>query len=49
MTAQTGYERLKAYRQRKAEMGESEVRGIFAPKELHAKIKEEAKKITKRP
>jgi hypothetical protein len=49
MTAQTPYERLKAYRQRKAEAGEVEVRGIFAPKELHAKIKEEAKKITKRP
>jgi hypothetical protein len=49
MTAKTNAERVAAYRARKREQGLPEVRGIYAPKELHAKIKEEAKKITKRP
>lgn len=42
MTAQTPAQRKAAERQRQAAAGESEVRGIIAPKELHTLIKEAA-------
>lgn len=47
MTAKTPAERIAAYRARKREQGAPEVRGIYAPKELHSKIREEARKIIK--
>lgn len=47
MTAKSNAERVAAYRARKREQGLPEVRGIYAPKELHTKIKKEAKKLTK--
>lgn len=47
MTAKTGYQRIKDYRARKKDSGESEVRGIFAPKHLHQEIREAVKALIK--
>jgi glutamate/tyrosine decarboxylase-like PLP-dependent enzyme len=38
----TSAERIARFRQRKAEAGQAEVRGIYAPPELHAAIKRAA-------
>ena len=43
MTAQTTTERQAAYRARKADAALHEVRGVFLPRELHAKLKELAR------
>lgn len=47
MTAKTTAQRVAAYRARKVEQGHPEVRGIYAPKELHAKIRAYAKELAK--
>jgi hypothetical protein len=39
--------RQRVYRERKAALDLAEVRGIFAPPKLHAKIKQEAAKLIK--
>jgi len=43
MTAQTGTARQAAFRARKAAAELHEVRGVFLPRELHAKLKELAR------
>ena len=43
MTAQTTTERQQAFRARKAAAKLQEVRGVFLPRELHAKLKELAR------
>ena len=48
MTAKTTAERQAAFRQRKAQAGETEVRGIFAPPEQHAAIKAAAAKVRRK-
>lgn len=45
MTAKTTAERQRAYKARKAAEGLTEVRGIFAPLEKHAAIREAAAKV----
>jgi hypothetical protein len=40
-------EKQAAFRARKKERGEEEVRGIFLPKELHKALKHYAKKMSK--
>jgi hypothetical protein len=47
MTAQTPAQRKQDERARKAMSGLMEVRGIYLPPELHAKLKELAKKLNK--
>lgn len=47
MTAKTPTQRKAAERQRKREAGLEEVRGIYAPKSDHAKIKQCAASFTK--
>jgi hypothetical protein len=47
MTAQTTRERQEALRARRAEQGLQEVRGIYLPPELHAKLKDMARKMNK--
>jgi hypothetical protein len=42
MACMTSAERIARFRQRKAEAGQAEVRGIYAPPELHAAIKRAA-------
>lgn len=49
MTAATPAERKAAERARKAKAGLAEVRGIFAPPEKHAAIKEAAAKVLRKP
>lgn len=44
----TAAERNKRFRQRQREQGRSEVRGIYAPIELHDRIKAYAKRISRR-
>lgn len=44
MTAKTIAERQAAYRQKQRAAGLAEVRGIYAPKSAHEKIKRYAKK-----
>jgi hypothetical protein len=46
MTAQTPTQRKAAERKRKREAGLEEVRGIYAPKTEHARIKAMAKQLT---
>jgi|GEM_PF-4591053 len=41
-------EKQEAYRQRRAEQGLQEVRGIFLPPELHAELKALAAKLLKK-
>jgi hypothetical protein len=43
--AQTSKEKQEAFRARQAMLGLKEVRGIYLPEELHAAIKEEARKV----
>ena len=43
MTTQTTTERQKAFRARKAAAALHEVRGVFLPRDLHAKLKELAR------
>lgn len=45
MTAQTTKERQEAMRARRAMLGMTEVRGIYAPPSMHAAIKELARKL----
>lgn len=47
MNAQTTTERQKAFRARKAAAGLAEVRGVFLPPSLHAKLKELARQLAK--
>lgn len=47
MTAKTIAERAAALRQRRKKLGLAEVRGIWAPKKLHAAIKALASKVKK--
>jgi hypothetical protein len=47
-TAKTVAERVAAYRSRKAQQEQTEVRGIFAHPDDHAAIKEQAAKINRR-
>lgn len=47
-TAQTPAQRQEAMRARRAMLGMTEVRGIYAPPELHAAIKEFARKLSRR-
>lgn len=44
----TNKDKQAAYRQRQAEQGLQEVRGIFLPPELHAELKAHAAKLLKR-
>lgn len=46
--AQTSKEKQEAFRARQAMLGFKEVRGIYLPEELHAAIKEEARKMLER-
>jgi hypothetical protein len=46
---QSNKEKQEAFRARQAMLGHTEVRGIFAPPELHAAIKEAARKLMKNP
>lgn len=48
MTAKTTKERVQALRKRRDEAGLSEVRGIWAPAEMHADIRATAAKFVKR-
>lgn len=48
MTAQSTQERQEALRAKRAMLGLTEVRGIYAPPELHAAIKESARKLSMR-
>lgn len=48
-TAQTTTERVAALRQRRADQGLTEVRGIFLPPSLHPKLKEQAVKLLPKP
>lgn len=41
-------EKQKTFRQRKAEAGESEVRGVFARTDLHPEIKAKIKRMIKK-
>jgi hypothetical protein len=43
--AQSSKEKQEAFRARQAMLGQTEVRGIFAPPTLHAVIKEAARKV----
>ena len=45
MTTQTVSQRQAAYRARKAAAALHEVRGVFLPRELHAKLKELAREL----
>jgi hypothetical protein len=45
MTKPTSAARVAAFRARKAQAGETEVRNIFAPLALHRRIKESAQHI----
>lgn len=45
MTDKTTKDRQRKYRERQAKEGRSEVRGIYARPENHAKIKQYAKKL----
>ena len=47
--AQSNKEKQQRLRDRRAEAGLTEVRGIYASEEDHAKIKAYAKKIKKKP
>jgi hypothetical protein len=42
---QTSKEKQEAFRARQAMLGQTEVRGIYAPPALHAAIKEAARKL----
>lgn len=46
--AQSIRERQEALRARRAMLGMTEVRGIYLPPELHAKLKAEAARLLKR-
>ena len=48
MTAQTNAQRQAAYRARKADQQQTEVRSIFAHPDDHQQIKAEAAKINRR-
>ena len=48
MIAQTVAQRKAAERQRHKDEGRSEVRGIYAPPEQHAEVKEAAAKVARR-
>lgn len=48
MTAKTAAERKAAERERRAAADLHEVRGIWAPKELHTAIRDQAAKAVKR-
>jgi hypothetical protein len=43
MNAKTNTQKQREFRERKLSIGLSEVRGIFAKKELHAAVKEKVK------
>lgn len=43
--AQSSKEKQEAYRARMAMLGMKEVRGIYLPEELHARLKEIAKEL----
>jgi hypothetical protein len=45
---QTNKEKQEAFRARQAMLGHTEVRGIFAPPEIHAAIKEAARKLVEK-
>lgn len=45
---QTSKEKQEAFRARQAMLGHTEVRGIFAPPDLHASIKEAARKLVEK-
>jgi hypothetical protein len=47
VTAQSSRERQEALRARRAMLGMTEVRGIYLPAELHAKLKEAAARMLK--
>jgi hypothetical protein len=47
MVKQTNKEKQEAFRARNAMLGMTEVRGIYLPPALHAKLKELAKKLNK--
>lgn len=47
MTAQTPAERQESRRARQAMLGLTEVRGIYLPPQLHAKLKEIARELLK--
>jgi hypothetical protein len=49
MTAKTTTERVAALRARRAADGLTEVRGIFLPQDLHAKLKQVAAKMLAAP
>lgn len=49
MPPQSTKERQEALRAKRAMLGMTEVRGIYAPPELHAAIKEQARKLVKKP
>lgn len=46
--AQSSKEKQEAFRARQAMLGHTEVRGIYLPPELHAELKEEARKLLAR-
>lgn len=46
--AKTAAERQEALRARRAMLGMTEVRGIYLPPELHAKLKEQAARLLKK-
>lgn len=47
MTGKTTAERQRLYRERKAQAGETEVRGIYLPPELHKSLKALARDLKK--
>jgi hypothetical protein len=47
-TPQTNQERQEAFRARNALLGRTEVRGIYLPTDMHAKLKETASRMMKK-